>query len=185
MHVKIINACAIFYSLIRVEAPNDPLLNEVDHRKEELVDHLFFKCSKTWAVRRKIMLWLGIARRSTTIRSVIKWAGRQIQGSQIVQMAKRITLMATVVIIWRTQTRLSLMEKLETKLGSSLRSKKLPTASCTHIFTWAGYSPPSRQMMEFTSFGCFGIRRTLSHSLGYSFSPWGVSSHGIFPPKGF
>ena len=80
MHVKIINACAIFYSLIRVEAPNDPLLNEVDHRKEELVDHLFFKCSKTWAVRRKIMLWLGIARRSTTIRSVIKWTARQIRG---------------------------------------------------------------------------------------------------------
>ncbi|XP_047940418.1 putative nuclease HARBI1 isoform X2 [Salvia hispanica] len=29
-HVKIINACAILHNLIRVESPNDPLLEEVD-----------------------------------------------------------------------------------------------------------------------------------------------------------
>ncbi|XP_042041211.1 uncharacterized protein LOC121786644 [Salvia splendens] len=70
--------------------------------EEEPADHLFFKCPKTWAVWGKIMPWLGIARRLTTIRSVIKWARRQIRGSQIVQMAIRIALMASVAIIWRT-----------------------------------------------------------------------------------
>ncbi|XP_047951364.1 uncharacterized protein LOC125196780 [Salvia hispanica] len=75
---------------------------QICRREEESVDHLFFKCLKSWAVWGKIMLWLGIARRSTTIRSVIKWAGRHIRGSQIVQMAKRIALMASVAIIWRT-----------------------------------------------------------------------------------
>ncbi|XP_042059619.1 uncharacterized protein LOC121804145 [Salvia splendens] len=73
--------------------------------EEESADHLFFKRPKTWAVWGKIMLWLGIARRSTTIRSVIKWAGRQIRGSYIVQMAKRIALMASVAIIWRTRNK--------------------------------------------------------------------------------
>ncbi|CAI9109559.1 OLC1v1009403C1 [Oldenlandia corymbosa var. corymbosa] len=29
-HVKIINACIVLHNLIRIEAPNDPMLDEVD-----------------------------------------------------------------------------------------------------------------------------------------------------------
>ncbi|KAL1569950.1 hypothetical protein AAHA92_01362 [Salvia divinorum] len=70
-------------------------------RQDESVDHLFFKCPKTWGVWGKILEWLGIARRSVTIKSVIKWAGRQSRGSVIVQTAKRIALMAAVSLIWK------------------------------------------------------------------------------------
>lgn len=37
-----------------------------------------------------------------TIKSVIKWACRQTRGSVIVQMAKKIALMAAITHIWKT-----------------------------------------------------------------------------------
>ncbi|XP_042009218.1 uncharacterized protein LOC121757801 [Salvia splendens] len=67
----------------------------------ESVDHLFFKCHKTWAVWKEIKSWLGMQRNITTIPSAIKWMIKERSGAEIVRKARRLALIAMVSLMWR------------------------------------------------------------------------------------
>ncbi|XP_042045739.1 uncharacterized protein LOC121792017 [Salvia splendens] len=67
----------------------------------ESVDHLFFKCHKTWAVWKEIKSWLGMRRNITTIPSAIKWMIKERSGATIIFKARRLALIAMVSLMWR------------------------------------------------------------------------------------
>lgn len=83
---------------------------------DEMIEHLFFKCTETKKVWKEIHCWIEMRRRTTTIKSAIKWIARNKKGSAIVQKARRIRLMASVYLVWKARNALV---KDETKIDAA------------------------------------------------------------------
>ncbi|KAL1569136.1 hypothetical protein AAHA92_00648 [Salvia divinorum] len=77
-----------------------------------LIDLSRREVTKLWKKRRgevwrEIKTWLlGMRRIITTIPSAIKWMTKERSGVAVIRKARRLTLIATVSLIWRAQNAL-------------------------------------------------------------------------------
>lgn len=69
----------------------------------ESADHLFFRCTFSLQVWNKIRDWSGFRRRTTAIRSTIKWISREYRGTRIHSKQIALALIGTIYHIWKTR----------------------------------------------------------------------------------
>ncbi|GFZ14571.1 hypothetical protein Acr_24g0007610 [Actinidia rufa] len=64
----------------------------------ESQDQLFFHCPKTKQVWMEIKAWLGFTRALTTLKAAVKWTIKEIRGTGVQAIAKRISLACTLMV---------------------------------------------------------------------------------------
>lgn len=67
---------------------------------EESSNYLFFSCPFSLQVWDDIHSWLGLERRTTSIRSAVKWIKRVARGTRMHSKASQIAITCTVYHIW-------------------------------------------------------------------------------------
>lgn len=74
---------------------------------DESNKHLFFECSGTKVVWKRVKEWFKIRRQMSTIRIAIKWLAREEQGSGILCKARWVALAASAYHLWHARNKLN------------------------------------------------------------------------------
>ncbi|KAM3344365.1 hypothetical protein P3S68_024072 [Capsicum galapagoense] len=85
--------------------------------EEELEDHqhLFFKCSVSWAIwKRMLLAWQGITRRNMGWTDEIQWISTHAKGKHLRAAILRMSFVATVYHIWLERNQRTFQQKKRT-----------------------------------------------------------------------
>ncbi|XP_047260664.1 uncharacterized protein LOC124893864, partial [Capsicum annuum] len=85
--------------------------------EEELEDHqhLFFKCSVSWAIwKRMLLAWQGITRRNMGWTDEIQWISTHAKGKHLRAAILRMSFVATVYHIWLERDQRTFQQKKRT-----------------------------------------------------------------------
>lgn len=69
----------------------------------ETISHLFFNCTFTKSVWRRVKLWLNVHRDMNTLLSAVKWIKKDFGGALIRSKAVILTFASTVYVIWKAK----------------------------------------------------------------------------------
>lgn len=66
----------------------------------ESTNHLFFSCRMPYQVWEKVSTWSGCDKRTTAIKSSLKWINRTHRGTRLKSKGIRLSLLATIYHVW-------------------------------------------------------------------------------------